>query len=167
MSAARMQGQLKYIYHLGKQEEEYYDLKKDPPEKNNLIGKVGKKEQDRLRSEILALHAEATAATRSLLARSQPILPRPRAVLARNPATSSETYCGANGLATDAERRSKAPFQAVLKSGTDVRTFATLAPAIGRAVKARFAPHASIQLSAQKFNSRKLACSPIHRGFIA
>jgi hypothetical protein len=56
-----MQGQLKYIYHLGKQEEEYYDLKKDPLEKNNLIGKVGRKEQDRLCSEIFAWHAEAIA----------------------------------------------------------------------------------------------------------
>jgi hypothetical protein len=77
------------------------------------------------------------------------------------------SYCGANGLATDAERRSKAPFRAVLKSGTDVRTFATLAPAIGRAVKGEVCPHASIQLSAHEFDSRKLACSPIHRGFIA
>jgi hypothetical protein len=29
---------------------------------NNLIGKVGRRELDRLRSEVLAWHAEATAA---------------------------------------------------------------------------------------------------------
>ena len=62
------------------------------------------------------------------------------AVLARNPATSSETYCGGNGLATDAERRSKAPFRAVLKSGTYVRIAATFAPATGRAVKGEVWP---------------------------
>jgi lipoteichoic acid synthase len=62
LSAARIQGQQKYIYHFGNQQEEYYDLKKDPLEKNNLIGKVGKRELDRLRSEVLAWHAEATAA---------------------------------------------------------------------------------------------------------
>jgi lipoteichoic acid synthase len=62
LSAARIQGQQKYIYHFGNQPEEYYDLKKDPLEENNLIGKVGKKELDRLRSEVLAWHAEATAA---------------------------------------------------------------------------------------------------------
>ena len=62
LSAARIERQQKYIYHYGNQQEEYYDLKKDPLEKNNLIGKVGKKELDRLRSEVLAWHAEATAA---------------------------------------------------------------------------------------------------------
>jgi lipoteichoic acid synthase len=62
LSAARIQGQQKYIYHFGNQQEEYYDLKKDPLEGNNLIGKVGKRELNRLRSEVLAWHAEATAA---------------------------------------------------------------------------------------------------------
>jgi lipoteichoic acid synthase len=61
LSAARIQGQQKYIYHFGNRPEEYYDLKKDPLEKNNLIGKVGEKELDRYRSEALAWHAEATA----------------------------------------------------------------------------------------------------------
>ena len=37
-------GTTKYIYHFGKQEEEYYDLRKDLLEKDNLIGKVGKME---------------------------------------------------------------------------------------------------------------------------
>jgi lipoteichoic acid synthase len=62
LSAARIRGQQKYIYHFGNQQEEYYELKKDPLEKNNLIGKVGRRELDRLRSEVLAWHAEATAA---------------------------------------------------------------------------------------------------------
>jgi lipoteichoic acid synthase len=62
LSAARIQGQQKYIYHFGNQQEEYYDLKKDPLEKNNLIGKVGKRGLERFRSEVLAWHAEATAA---------------------------------------------------------------------------------------------------------
>ena len=61
LSAARIQGHKKYIYHYGNRPEEYYDLKKDPFEKNNLIGKVGRRELDRFRSELLAWHAEATA----------------------------------------------------------------------------------------------------------
>src|SRR5215213_3023374 len=62
LSAARIEGQQKYIYHYGNQQDEYYDLKRDPLEENNLIGKVGKRELNRLRSEVLAWHAEATAA---------------------------------------------------------------------------------------------------------
>jgi lipoteichoic acid synthase len=62
LSAARIQGHKKYIYHFGNQQEEYYDLKKDPLEKNNLISKVGRRELERLRSEVLAWHAEAAAA---------------------------------------------------------------------------------------------------------
>jgi len=62
LSAARIQGQKKYVYHFGNRPEEYYDLKKDPLEKNNLISKVSRRELDRFRSELLAWHAEATAA---------------------------------------------------------------------------------------------------------
>jgi lipoteichoic acid synthase len=62
LSVARIRGHQKYIYHFGNQQDEYYDLKKDPLEENDLIGKVGKKELARLRSEVLAWHAEATAA---------------------------------------------------------------------------------------------------------
>jgi lipoteichoic acid synthase len=62
LSAARIQGQQKYVYHYGNRPEEYYDLKKDPLEKNNLISKVSRRELDRFRSELLAWHAEATAA---------------------------------------------------------------------------------------------------------
>jgi lipoteichoic acid synthase len=62
LSAARIEGHKKYIYHYGNQQDEYYDLKRDPLEENNLIGKVGKRELNRLRFEVLAWHAEATAA---------------------------------------------------------------------------------------------------------
>jgi lipoteichoic acid synthase len=62
LSAARIQGQQKYVYHYGNRPEEYYDLKKDPLEKNNLISKVSRRELDRIRSELLAWHADATAA---------------------------------------------------------------------------------------------------------
>ena len=62
LSVARIQGHRKYIYHFGNRPEEYYDLKKDPLEKNNLISKVSRREQDQFRSELLAWHAEATAA---------------------------------------------------------------------------------------------------------
>src|SRR5215217_5117427 len=62
LSAARIQGQKKYVNHYGNRPEEYYDLKKDPLEKHNLISKVGEKKLDRFRSELLAWHAEATAA---------------------------------------------------------------------------------------------------------
>jgi len=62
LSMARIQGQQKYIYHFGNRPEEYYDLKKDPLEEHNLISKVGRRELNRSRSEVLAWHAEATAA---------------------------------------------------------------------------------------------------------
>lgn len=62
LSAARIQGQKKYVYHFGNRPEEYYDLKKDPLEKNNLISKVSRRELDGFRSGLLAWHAEATAA---------------------------------------------------------------------------------------------------------
>jgi lipoteichoic acid synthase len=61
LSAARIEGHQKYIYHFGNQQDEYYDLRKDPLEKSNLIGKAGKRELDRFRSEVLAWHAESTA----------------------------------------------------------------------------------------------------------
>lgn len=61
LSAARIQGQKKYIYHFGHRTEEFYDLRKDPLEQQNLIAKVGKEEIDLLRSELLEWHAEAKA----------------------------------------------------------------------------------------------------------
>ncbi len=61
LSAARIQGNQKFIYHFGHRTEEFYDLKKDPMEKNNLIAKVGKSEVDSLRSGLLKWHAEARA----------------------------------------------------------------------------------------------------------
>ena len=62
LSAARIQGQQKYIYHFGNRPEEYYDLKKDPLEKHNVISKFGSRKLDQFRSELLAWHAETTAA---------------------------------------------------------------------------------------------------------
>jgi lipoteichoic acid synthase len=62
LSTARIQGADKYIYHFGNRPEEFYDLAKDPLERNNLAAKVGGKELDRQRSELLEWHAETTAA---------------------------------------------------------------------------------------------------------
>jgi lipoteichoic acid synthase len=62
LSVARIKGQQKYIYHFGNRPEEYYDLKKDPLEKHNVISKFGSRKLDQFRSELLAWHAEATAA---------------------------------------------------------------------------------------------------------
>ena len=61
LSAARIQGDQKYIYHFGHRTEEYYDLKLDPMEQQNLIAKVSKSEIDRLRADLLKWHAEARA----------------------------------------------------------------------------------------------------------
>jgi lipoteichoic acid synthase len=62
LSTARIQEQEKYIYHFGNRPDEFYDLAKDPLERNNLATKIGGKELDRQRSELLEWHAETTAA---------------------------------------------------------------------------------------------------------
>jgi len=62
LSTARIQGQEKYIYHFGNRPEEFYQLAKDPLERNNLATKVGGKILDRWRSELLEWHAATTAA---------------------------------------------------------------------------------------------------------
>jgi len=62
LSTARIQGHEKYIHHFGNRPEEFYDLAKDPLERNNLAARVGGKELDPRRSEVLEWHAETTAA---------------------------------------------------------------------------------------------------------
>jgi len=62
LSTARIQGQEKYIYHFGNRTDEFYNLAKDPLERNNLAAKVGGKELHRRRSELLEWHAETTTA---------------------------------------------------------------------------------------------------------
>jgi lipoteichoic acid synthase len=62
LSTAMIQGWEKYIYHFGNRPEEFYNLAKDPLERNNLAARVGRKELDRRRSKLLEWHAETTAA---------------------------------------------------------------------------------------------------------
>jgi lipoteichoic acid synthase len=62
LSTARIQGQEKYIYHFGNRPDEFYNLAKDPLERNNLATKIGGKQLEQWRSELLEWHAETTAA---------------------------------------------------------------------------------------------------------
>ena len=62
LSTARIEGQEKYIHHFGNRPDEFYDLAKDPLEQNNLATKVGGKQLDQWRSELLAWHAKTLAA---------------------------------------------------------------------------------------------------------
>jgi lipoteichoic acid synthase len=57
-----IQRQEKYIYHFGNRPDEFYDLTKDPLERNNLAAKVSGKDLHRRRSELLEWHAQASAA---------------------------------------------------------------------------------------------------------
>ena len=61
LSVASITGNEKYIYHFGNLPEESYDLSKDPLERHNLAGRVGKKELERRRSNLLEWHARASA----------------------------------------------------------------------------------------------------------
>src|ERR671920_458590 len=51
---ASIQGSEKYIYHFGKQPEEFFDLSKDPFEKQNLISERSKEEIDERREDLIA-----------------------------------------------------------------------------------------------------------------
>ncbi len=61
LSMASIKGYEKYIYHFGKQPEEFYDLSRDPLEQNNLSDRLGWRERERLRSDLLEWHAESSA----------------------------------------------------------------------------------------------------------
>ncbi|MGH3088778.1 MAG: LTA synthase family protein [Rubrobacteraceae bacterium] len=62
VSMARIEGHEKYIYHYGKQPEEYYDLSRDPTEQNNLAGRAGSRKLTQLREDLLEWHAKSAAA---------------------------------------------------------------------------------------------------------
>lgn len=62
VSMARIEGFEKYIYHYGKQPEEFYDLRRDPSERENLAAKVGRRNLDLLREDLLEWHARSSAA---------------------------------------------------------------------------------------------------------
>ncbi len=51
---ASIQGSEKYIYHYGKQPDEFFDLSKDPFEKQNLISERSKEEIDERREDLIA-----------------------------------------------------------------------------------------------------------------
>jgi lipoteichoic acid synthase len=62
VSMARIEGFEKYIYHFGKQPEEYFDLRNDPTEQRNLAGRAGTKKLSSLREDLLEWHAKSAAA---------------------------------------------------------------------------------------------------------
>jgi len=51
----------KYIYSYGNRGEEFYDLSKDPKERNNLIEERDEEEIERLRNDLLAWEARVEA----------------------------------------------------------------------------------------------------------
>ncbi|MBA2693840.1 MAG: sulfatase-like hydrolase/transferase [Rubrobacter sp.] len=62
VSMARIEGFEKYIYHFGKQPEEFYDLRRDPMETRNLAGGEGGGKLATLREDLLEWHAKSAAA---------------------------------------------------------------------------------------------------------
>ncbi|CAN5153143.1 hypothetical protein BH24ACT16_BH24ACT16_08340 [soil metagenome] len=59
--AARIEGYEKYIYHYGKEPEEFYDLRKDPRERDNIIGEQSEKKLSRMREELLQWRLDSAA----------------------------------------------------------------------------------------------------------
>ena len=59
--AASIEDGEKYIYHYGKRSDEYYDLRKDPYERNNIIDEQPDEEIERRKEELLAWRNEAAA----------------------------------------------------------------------------------------------------------
>ena len=59
---ASVKGDKKYIYHFGDRPEEFYDLSKDPLEKNNIIDEVAPEEIKARREELLEWRARADTA---------------------------------------------------------------------------------------------------------
>jgi len=58
---ASIEGYQKYIYHFGKQPEEFYDLEEDPFERNDLADRVAPEELARRREELLEWRSRAIA----------------------------------------------------------------------------------------------------------
>ena len=55
---ASVEGSKKYIYHYGNKEEEYYDLAKDPRERNNLADEQSPEKLENLRYDVLSWQAQ-------------------------------------------------------------------------------------------------------------
>jgi lipoteichoic acid synthase len=58
---AAIEGDEKYIYHFGNRDEEFFDLSKDPHERENVIGERDREEVEDLRYEVLAWEAKVKA----------------------------------------------------------------------------------------------------------
>ncbi|MBV9452574.1 MAG: sulfatase-like hydrolase/transferase [Rubrobacter sp.] len=58
---ASIKGSEKYIYHNGNQPDEFFDLSKDPLEKNNLADERPKEEMDKRRNDLLAWRSSVNA----------------------------------------------------------------------------------------------------------
>ncbi len=58
---ASIQGYEKYIYHYNNQPEEFFDLSKDPLERNNIVNMRDKAELDRLRKALIEWRSEVNA----------------------------------------------------------------------------------------------------------
>ncbi|HEY6751753.1 MAG TPA: hypothetical protein VI027_10575 [Rubrobacteraceae bacterium] len=64
---ASTKGDEKYIYHYGKQPDEFFDLSKDPLEKQNLLGERSKDEIDERCEDLIAWSTGVNAQYGSIL----------------------------------------------------------------------------------------------------